>query len=161
LPFDREVDYHHQIAYVFEKSFRLRENNKPEAVVKAANVEITQLIAGQTWILQLDPLILFYCLYFSVFYQNEELLSFLKDLIEKLGFINKKQPMNIRKKQSMKSLISKKTLKNGNNEFDKFEQVQKTLGLMQDIEANGIQTLSNPANTESLPFFHVVFYQAV
>ena len=49
--------------------------------MKAATYDIHQLITSQKWILKLDPLILFYCLYFSVFYRNEETLTFLKDLI--------------------------------------------------------------------------------
>lgn len=95
LPFEKEVDFHHKIAYAFEKSFRLRENNKPEAVVKAANHEITLLISSQKWVLQrLDPLILFYCLYFSVFYENHESLAFLEDLISKLGFSQSHMRLN-------------------------------------------------------------------
>lgn len=127
MPFQKEVDFHHQIAYAFEKSYRLRENQKPEAVVKAANHEITQLLSSQKWILQLDPLIVFYCLYFSTFYRNEEALAFLKELIQKLGF--KSSEVEKQDKKKLTKVVSKQTIavarspKSGNNEFDKTKQI--------------------------------------
>lgn len=161
LPFDREVDFHHQIAYAYEKSYRLRENNKPEAVVKAANTEITQLIASQKWILQLDPLILFYSLYFSVFYRNEETLTFLKDLIHKLGFTSKHFAEQLKARERTKRSTAFKSEKTGNNEFDKLQQIEKIQDLMQKIKTHGISTLASPGTSESLQFYHTVFYQAV
>jgi hypothetical protein len=43
-----------------------------------------ELIVSKKWILKLDPMILFYSLYFCVFYQNHELYKFFKELIDSL-----------------------------------------------------------------------------
>jgi hypothetical protein len=83
LLFDKEVDFHHQIAYSFEKAARFKANNKPEAIVHAANKEIMKLIETQSWIIDIDPMIIFYSFYFSVFYQNYPLLEYLQKYVIK------------------------------------------------------------------------------
>ena len=87
LNFEKEVDFHHQIAYGFEKSYQFRINQKPQNMVLQANKEIMALLDNQLWILEIDPMILFYCLHFSVYYQNTEMIEFTRKLIDSLGLI--------------------------------------------------------------------------
>ena len=68
--FDEKMDFHHQIAYRFEKVYRFERNGKPEQIIKAANNQILLMLSNQIWMLKVDPMILFYCLYFCVFYRN-------------------------------------------------------------------------------------------
>ena len=39
------------------------------------------LILNQEWIIEFDPMIVFYCLYFCVFYNNKVMLDYIKQLI--------------------------------------------------------------------------------
>jgi hypothetical protein len=88
--------------------------------VNAANTFIINLISSQKWILTLDPLILFYCLYFCVYYRNQDVYDFLVPLIKSLNLteLNEKK-VNERKK--MNDLRSNKT--SIKNEFDKSHQI--------------------------------------
>ena len=83
LQFDKEVDFHHQIAYSFEKAARFQADKKPQTIIDAANNEIVKLVDTQSWIIDIDPMIIFYCLYFSVYYQNHYLMDFLESYVKK------------------------------------------------------------------------------
>ena len=80
--FRKEVDFHHKVAYRFEKAYRL---GKKMSVKKAAlNNEITNIIVEHDSYIEQDPMALFYCLYFCIYYNNPEIVEFLKLLVGKM-----------------------------------------------------------------------------
>lgn len=78
----KEVDFHHKIAYRFEKIYRLKKTN-PERK-KILDLDIIKIINEHSDYLESDPMALFYCLFFCIFYDNSNLVVFLKSLINKL-----------------------------------------------------------------------------
>jgi len=50
---------------------------KEERIIIQSNKEIKDLINGGEWIIKMDPMILHYCLYFCVYYENELLKEYL------------------------------------------------------------------------------------
>jgi len=86
--FRKEVDFHHKVAYRFEKAYRL---GKKMSVKKAAlNAEIIAIISEHDSYIDQDPMALFYCLYFCIYYNNPEIVEFLKILVEKLDNLPEK-----------------------------------------------------------------------
>jgi len=86
--FRKEVDFHHKVAYRFEKAYRL---GKKMSVKKAAlNNEITNIISEHSSYLEQDPMALFYCLYFCIYYNNPEIVEFLTILIKNLDNVPEK-----------------------------------------------------------------------
>jgi hypothetical protein len=82
--FKKEVDFHHKIAYRFEKAYRL---GKKSGEKKAAlNLEIIDCISDLSGYVETDPMTLFYCLFFCIYYNNADLIKML------LRFIIKKVP---------------------------------------------------------------------
>mmetsp|Transcript_12394 Transcript_12394/g.19345 ORF Transcript_12394/g.19345 Transcript_12394/m.19345 type:complete len:217 (+) Transcript_12394:2029-2679(+) len=77
--FRKEVDFHHKIAYRFEKAYRLRK--KMVEGPNYLNVEIIECISEHSGYLEQDPMVFFYCLYFCIFFHNEDLVEFLRALI--------------------------------------------------------------------------------
>ena len=62
--FRKEVDFHHKVAYRFEKAYRL---GKKMTVKKAKlNEEIISIISEHDTYIDQDPMALFYCLYFCI-----------------------------------------------------------------------------------------------
>lgn len=100
LIFDKEVDFHHQIAYRFEKAARFKANKKPAAIINAANSEIIKLIDSGSWIIDIDPMIIFYSIYFSVFYQNTELFTYLDSYVKRRGLTRKDSMSKSTKKKA-------------------------------------------------------------
>lgn len=85
--FRKEVDFHHKVAYRFEKAYRL--GKKLTVKKQALNNEITAIIEEHAQYLEQDPMALFYCLYFCIYYNNPELVEFLKILINSMNEIGK------------------------------------------------------------------------
>jgi hypothetical protein len=80
--FRKEVDFHHKVAYRFEKAYRL---GKKMSIKKAAlNAEIISIISEHDAYIEQDPMALFYCIYFCIYYNNPEIVEFLKILVEKI-----------------------------------------------------------------------------
>jgi hypothetical protein len=80
--FRKEVDFHHKVAYRFEKAYRL---GKKQSVKKAAlNQEIISIIDEHSSYIEQDQMALFYCLYFCIYYNNPEVVQFLELLISKM-----------------------------------------------------------------------------
>jgi hypothetical protein len=80
--FRKEVDFHHKVAYRFEKAYRL---GKKMSIKKAAlNAEIISIISEHDAYIEQDPMALFYCLYFCIYYNNPEIVEFLRILIDKI-----------------------------------------------------------------------------
>ena len=52
-------------------------------------MEIIEIISEHSDYLEHDPMALFYCLYFCVYYNNSDLVEFLRTLIQKLSNENK------------------------------------------------------------------------
>ena len=80
--FRKEVDFHHKVAYRFEKAYRL--GKKMTTKKKAMNMEIIEIISEHSDYLEQDPMSLFYCLYFCIYYKNPDLVEFLRTLIRKM-----------------------------------------------------------------------------
>ena len=81
----REVDFHHKVAYRFEKAYKFSRKH-PEKKA-ALNLEIIDVIMEQSDFVESDPHTLFYCFYFCIYYNNQELVVFLKNLIEKMELL--------------------------------------------------------------------------
>lgn len=80
--FRKEVDFHHKVAYRFEKAYRL--GKKMSSKKKVLNGEIIEIISEHSDYIEQDKLALFYCLYFCIYYNNPELVEFLRSLIAKM-----------------------------------------------------------------------------
>lgn len=80
--FRKEVDFHHKVAYRFEKAYRL--GKKMSLKKMALNAEIISIISEHDSYVEQDPMALFYCLYFCIYYNNPDIVDFLKILVEKL-----------------------------------------------------------------------------
>jgi len=82
VKFRKEVDFHHKIAYRFEKAYRL--NKEKDERKQKLNLDIIECIGEHSDYLEQDPMSLFYCLYFCIYYNNPDLVEFLRMLIHKL-----------------------------------------------------------------------------
>ena len=80
--FRKEVDFHHKVAYRFEKAYRLGKNQSQKK--HALNQEIIDIITDHSDYIDEDKMALFYCLYFCVYYNNPDLVEFLRTLIKKM-----------------------------------------------------------------------------
>ena len=80
--FRKEVDFHHKVAYRFEKAYRLgRRQTERSATL---NIDIIQCITDHSGYIEQDPMALFYCLFFCIQFNNESLVDFLRSLIHKI-----------------------------------------------------------------------------
>lgn len=77
--FRKEVDFHHKVAYRYEKAYRLGKQNQKKR--QQLNMEIIEIISEHSDYLEHDPMALFYCLYFCIYYNNSDLVEFLRTLI--------------------------------------------------------------------------------
>jgi hypothetical protein len=80
--FRKEVDFHHKVAYRYERSYRL--GKKQPHRKNALNMEIVEIISEHSDYIEADPMALFYCLYFCIYYNNPDLVEFLRTLINKM-----------------------------------------------------------------------------
>ena len=80
--FRKEVDFHHKVAYRFEKAYRLGKKMKDRMAL--LNIDIVDLISDHSGYIQSDPMAIFYCLFFCIYYNNPELVEFLRTLIYKM-----------------------------------------------------------------------------
>ena len=67
--FRNEVDFHHKIAYRFEKAYRLGKQAPDQKYTM--NMEVLECIAEHSAYIENDPMCLFYCLYFCIIYKND------------------------------------------------------------------------------------------
>ena len=81
--FRKEVDFHHKVAYRFEKAYRL--GKKEQSKKNMLNQEIIDIITDHSDYIDQDQMVLFYCLYFCVYYNNPDLVEFLRTLINKMS----------------------------------------------------------------------------
>jgi len=79
----QQVDFHHKIAYRFEKAYLLRRQRTEKGI--DLNLEIIRIISDHSDFIQQDPMALFYCLYFCIFYNNPQMVEFLRSLITKMN----------------------------------------------------------------------------
>jgi len=80
--FRKEVDFHHKVAYRFEKAYRL--GKKMSEKKQSLNLDIIDCISEHSGYIEQDAMALFYCLFFCIYYRNEELVEFLRSLIQKI-----------------------------------------------------------------------------
>jgi hypothetical protein len=84
----KEVDFHHKIAYRFEKAYRL--GKKIEKKKRATlNLEVIDAINEHMTYIEQDPMSLFYLVFFCIYYKNEELLEYVRNLISRVASIPK------------------------------------------------------------------------
>lgn len=58
-------------------------------------MEIIEIISEHSDYIEQDPLALFYCLYFCVYYKNPDLVEFLRTLIKKMDDNNKPEKIEV------------------------------------------------------------------
>lgn len=80
--FKKEVDFHHKIAYRFEKAYRLGKKMAEKRYI--LNLEIIDCISEHSGYVEQDPMTLFYCLFFCIYYNNAELIEMLRFLMKKI-----------------------------------------------------------------------------
>ena len=81
--FMKEVDFHHKIAYRFEKAYRL--GKKVEKKQRATlNLEVIDAINEYMVYIEQDNMSLFYLVFFCIYYRNSMLLEFIRNLITKI-----------------------------------------------------------------------------
>ena len=85
--FRKEVDFHHKIAYRFEKAYRL--GKKMTAKKQELNIDIIDCLAEHSAYMEQDPMAIFYCLFFCIYYNNRDLVEFLKSIIDKMPVVDK------------------------------------------------------------------------
>jgi len=78
----KEVDFHHKVAFRFEKAYRLSKKH-PEKE-EALNKEIVLIISEHGSYLKYDPMALFYSLFFCIYFKNQKLIEFLSHLCLKI-----------------------------------------------------------------------------
>ena len=71
--FTDEVDFHHMIAYRFEKQYRLGKN-LPKKERQTLNLDIMHKIGEFNDYIQQDSMSLFYILFFAIYYRNVEII---------------------------------------------------------------------------------------
>ena len=76
------MDFHHRVAYRFEKSYRLSKQSPGNKL--SLDREIIDIIVEYSEYIEYDPMSLFYCLYFCIYYHNQEIVEFLRTLISKI-----------------------------------------------------------------------------
>lgn len=80
--FKKEVDFHHKLSYRFEKAYRL--GKKMPEKRHTLNLEIIDCISDHSSYIEQDHMSLFYLLFFCVYFKNDELLNFIRLLIERI-----------------------------------------------------------------------------
>lgn len=70
------------MAYRFEKAYRLAKRDASKK--QSLNTEIIDCITEHSAYIDKDPMALFYCLFFCIYYKNEEIVEFLRNLIQKI-----------------------------------------------------------------------------
>ena len=85
--FSKEVDFHHKVAYRFEKAYRL--GKKMQAKKQTLNLEVIDCIGEHSNYIEQDHMALFYLLFFCIYYNNAELVDFVRSLIQRIPPVKK------------------------------------------------------------------------
>jgi hypothetical protein len=80
--FKSEVDFHHKLCYRMEKAYRL--GKKMPEKRHTLNLEIIDCISDHSSYIEQDHMALFYCLFFCIYFRNQELLNFIRSLIQRI-----------------------------------------------------------------------------
>ena len=94
--FREEVDFHHKVCYRFEKAYRLGkqigqgedkayQNVSDQKKFAQLNMEIIEIISDHSDYIEHEPMAIFYCLYFCIYYKNDSIVNFLRTLIQKIN----------------------------------------------------------------------------
>jgi len=126
----KEVDFHHKVAFRFEKAYRL--GKKQPEKIDSLNMEIIEIISDHSNYLQRDPMALFYCLYFCVYFNNKYIVEFLRMLLSKV-------------------IEDRKDIK----------ELKKVKNFLEIIDMNGLERLRTVGDNANTRIYHMVFYQAV
>ena len=81
--FKNEVDFHHKIAFRFERVYRLGKD-LDVGQRNTLNLGLIQLIGNFSDYIEKDNMSLFYILFFCIFYRNQEMILFIRQLIAKM-----------------------------------------------------------------------------
>ena len=79
--FSKEVDFHHKVAYRFEKAYRL--GKKMPSKKQTLNLEVIDCIGEHSNYIEQDNMSLFYLLFFCIYYNNADMIDFIKNLIRR------------------------------------------------------------------------------
>mmetsp|Transcript_4753 Transcript_4753/g.7170 ORF Transcript_4753/g.7170 Transcript_4753/m.7170 type:complete len:137 (+) Transcript_4753:905-1315(+) len=126
LKFRKEVDFHHKIGFKFERAYRM--SRKHPEKKQELNGEIIEIITEHSDYIQHDPMSMFYMLYFCIYFNNKDLVSFLRALIFKVG---KVRDQHVNEKINM---------------------------LLEMIEYHGLDSLRSPTVNISSRIYHMVLY---
>ena len=85
--FRKEVDFHHKIAYRFEKAYRLGKKMKDR--MPLLNIDIIECISDHLGYIESDPMAIFYCLFFCIYYNNQDIVEFLRVQVYKMPSMGK------------------------------------------------------------------------
>ena len=85
--FKNEVDFHHKVAYRFEKAYRL--SRRKQSRLATLNLEVIDCISEFTNYIEQDHMSLFYLLFFCIYYKNSDILEYIRTLIQKIPSVEK------------------------------------------------------------------------
>jgi len=74
-----EVDFHHKICFRFEKAYLLGRQGKFKK--RQLNLQLIDCISEYSIYIAEDPMSVFYCLFFCIFFNNPDFVEFLRLLI--------------------------------------------------------------------------------
>ncbi len=77
-----EVDFHHKICFRFEKAYRLAKVK--ENKLHVLNLELIECIGQHSGYIAQDPMSIFYCLFFCIYFNNPNFVEFLRSILTRL-----------------------------------------------------------------------------
>ncbi len=83
-----EVDFHHKICFRFEKVYRLAKSSK-DLKRRKLNLPLIDCISEYSIYIAEDPMSIFYCLFFCIYFNNPEFVEFLRLLVQRLPNMKK------------------------------------------------------------------------
>lgn len=86
--FSKEVDFHHKVAYRFEKAYRLGKKCSAQKR-QTLNLEVIDCIGEHQNYIETDHMSLFYLLFFCIYYNNSEIVDFIRNLIKRVPPVKK------------------------------------------------------------------------
>ena len=86
--FAKEVDFHHKVAYRFEKAYRLGKKVSAQKR-QTLNLEVIDCIGEHQNYIETDHMSLFYLLFFCIYYNNAEIVDFIRNLVKRVPPVKK------------------------------------------------------------------------
>jgi len=86
---EKDVDFHHKMAYRFEKAYRLRKKVAGEQK-RTYTLEIIDCMAEFSQYVEQFESSLFYCLHFCIIYDIPDLVNFFRDTIQIVDYTDER-----------------------------------------------------------------------